>query len=935
MIVGSRVGLVSSDNGSTDVTYKGRGVYDVSGMYNQNTIDTALDNLQFEPVNNSSDAGRVLTDITVKVNDQKSGFVNVSGPTRVTVSRVNDAPTLTDGTPFLDAIDENAGDDDGDGTDGDDDVKKNNNNPGTTVATLLTRTGGTNDVDSSPLGLAVVGVDNTNGTYQFSTDGGTTFSNFSGGESLSSATLLDETALVRFVPDVNFNGDNTRGIVFKAWDQFAASNGQTGVDTTPNGGTGAENGFSSTTDAAGITVNAVNDAPTLVVNRARPVIQGGTGGLSQARLQATDPETTDPAALTYTIDTDATEGQLVNTATSTQLDQGDTFTQQAVNDSNVEYQSSSTTIARSDTIGFTVADGSGGSTAGTIDFVLSPAPYGSGSALALDGSGDWVQSDAVSDALDGAAALTASAWVYPDPDISTGQTAVLAFNGDTQDNRNILFYESERFQYYDPVIEFQPSTETFAAGQWYHVAFVVEPDGSGVLYVDGTQQATFTSDERPVAEGAFSIGQEFDGASPSDFFQGRIDQVRLWKSALTQAEIQGRAARTINVSSATATDLVAAYRFDESGGPAYDVAGGQDGTFQNDAGVTNFSGAPVGQQSAAVQSGSQSLGPSGAAVTVENVSASGTDALVVSRHGTTGGPAFTASEDGEDFSQISGDVTERLSVVWGFTAIGSPTADVTLDYSGLSGFSTPDNVRLLKRSGGRGTAWQDVSGNWAWDEQAKTFSKTGVSSFSQFAIGEAATALPVELAGFAATAAEDAVTLTWQTASETGNAGFRVQRRGDGKTGGPGDWLEVGAVDGAGTTTEVQSYAFTDTVVPYDADSLTYRLKQIDTDGTVSYSETRTVARNVVQQVQLLGTYPNPARGRTTVRFAIPEGNAASDVTLRLYDVLGRQVRKVRAGAEAGRHELQLDTGGLASGTYFLRLTAGGTTRTQQVMVVQ
>ena len=58
-------------------------------------------------------------------------------------------------------------------------------------------------------------------------------------------------------------------------------------------------------------------------------------------------------------------------------------------------------------------------------------------------------------------------------------------------------------------------------------------------------------------------------------------------------------------------------------------------------------------------------------------------------------------------------------------------------------------------------------------------------------------------------------------------------------------------------------------------------------------------------------------------------------MTLRLYDVLGRQVRTVRSSAEAGRHELQLDTDGLASGTYFLRLTAGGTTKTQQVTVVQ
>ena len=204
-------------------------------------------------------------------------------------------------------------------------------------------------------------------------------------------------------------------------------------------------------------------------------------------------------------------------------------------------------------------------------------------------------------------------------------------------------------------------------------------------------------------------------------------------------------------------------------------------------------------------------------------------------------------------------------------------------------------------------------------------------------------ALPVELAGFEAEArGSRSVALQWQTASETNNAGFEIQRlvkssRRGGSTS-PSEktdgWQTVGSVDGAGTTTAPQSYTFRDEDVPYDADSLTYRLKQIDVDGSVSYSAARTVARSAVEQVRLLGTYPNPARHRATVRFAVPAG-AAQDVTLRLYDVLGRQVRTVSSTATAGRHELQLDTSRLPNGTYFLRLTAGGTTKTQQLTVVR
>jgi hypothetical protein len=141
-------------------------------------------------------------------------------------------------------------------------------------------------------------------------------------------------------------------------------------------------------------------------------------------------------------------------------------------------------------------------------------------------------------------------------------------------------------------------------------------------------------------------------------------------------------------------------------------------------------------------------------------------------------------------------------------------------------------------------------------------------------------------------------------------------------------------VAGAGTTTEVRSYTFTDEGVPYDADSLTYRLNQIDTDDSTSYSDPVAVARGAVEQVRLPGTYPNPARSRATVRLAIPAGSSQK-VTLRLYGVLERQVRTVRSSAEAGRHTLQLDTGELASGTYFLRLVPGSATLTERMTVVR
>jgi hypothetical protein len=190
------------------------------------------------------------------------------------------------------------------------------------------------------------------------------------------------------------------------------------------------------------------------------------------------------------------------------------------------------------------------------------------------------------------------------------------------------------------------------------------------------------------------------------------------------------------------------------------------------------------------------------------------------------------------------------------------------------------------------------------------------------------TGLPVELANFDAVRSGSSVELRWQTASETNNAGFRVQRKAGEESG--DTWTTVGSVDGSGTTSESKRYRYVDDNLPYAADRLTYRLRQVDTDGSSSFSKEVTVERSVTE-VQLLGTYPNPVQQRATLRYAVPE---RQDVTIHLYDVLGRRVQTVVDGGRDGRHTTQLDVSRLASGVYFLRLTAGGQIRTQKLTVV-
>ena len=129
--------------------------------------------------------------------------------------------------------------------------------PSGNVISAILATGGDpiTDTDNNPKeGIAVTGVDNTNGTWEYSTNGGGVWTAF-GAVSDTSATLLKDNALLRFAGATD-NG--THAITFRAWDQTSGNNGDTGVDVSTNGTTTA---FSTDTTTASITVN--NVAPTV------------------------------------------------------------------------------------------------------------------------------------------------------------------------------------------------------------------------------------------------------------------------------------------------------------------------------------------------------------------------------------------------------------------------------------------------------------------------------------------------------------------------------------------------------------------------------------------------------------------------------------------------------------------------------------------------
>ncbi len=84
---------------------------------------------------------------------------------------------------------------------------------------------------------------------------------------------------------------------------------------------------------------------------------------------------------------------------------------------------------------------------------------------------------------------------------------------------------------------------------------------------------------------------------------------------------------------------------------------------------------------------------------------------------------------------------------------------------------------------------------------------------------------------------------------------------------------------------------------------------------------------------QISQNYPNPFNPTTKIKFEIPK---SSFVTLKVYDILGREVAKlVNQGKSAGSYEINFDASELTSGIYFYRIQAGNFAQTRKMMLLK
>jgi|SRR5690554_1312344 len=174
--------------------------------------------------------------------------------------------------------------------------------------------------------------------------------------------------------------------------------------------------------------------------------------------------------------------------------------------------------------------------------------------------------------------------------------------------------------------------------------------------------------------------------------------------------------------------------------------------------------------------------------------------------------------------------------------------------------------------------------------------------------------VPVELTSFTASVVDNGVVLNWKTATETNNYGFEIERKSNGV------YDKIGFVNGFGTTTEPKNYTFADTEL---ADgNYTYRLKQIDYDGSFSYSNEVNVDYTSPKEFGLSQNYPNPFNPVTRIEFSLA---VDSKVTLTVFNILGEKVATlVNGNLPAGVQNINFDASNLNSGVYFYRIDAAG-----------
>lgn len=534
---------------------------------------------------------------------------------------------------------------------------------------------------------------------------------------------------------------------------------------------------------------------------------------------------------------------------------------------------------------------------------------GSGNALAFDATDSYVEinSNANNTIVD-AGGYTLEFWFKTPDNTSVNQSMIYKQNG-----YNVIWQGKNSpisVKEGGSLITINTTKTSWEANRWYHLAVIKSNMNSVRLLVDGVASGNGTGSSHTSGT-TFRIGANGSGASINNVFAGQIDEVRLWNATLTDDKLREGICSKIRTSHTNYSNLLVYYDFNE-----LDITNDSrimlDKKNNNTAQLKNFandariiSGARIGDYSKVFNNQTTA--------NFENptLSTDPKDDLTVEiAPGVQPPPAhihiyYVDCEP--NLKTLPGGTPTLLSIdstYWGVHIIGNDIYNYTVDYNfeGNDNVNYIGNLELIFRDDNASTAWLR-SGSASLSIPARSVSLSSLSR-TELILAGGFGALPVRLVRFEAKKIDEkSVKLTWQTATETNNLRFEIERSGNGN-----EFERIGTIDGAGNSNAIKNYQFID----YQAlEGINYyRLKQIDTDGTFHYSSLRSVRMN--NQVTIIA-FPNPFENQFNLQF---ERLISENLTIEIRDVLGNIVQTNTL--IKGNQIFPIQTRNLPKGIYFV-----------------
>jgi hypothetical protein len=195
------------------------------------------------------------------------------------------------------------------------------------------------------------------------------------------------------------------------------------------------------------------------------------------------------------------------------------------------------------------------------------------------------------------------------------------------------------------------------------------------------------------------------------------------------------------------------------------------------------------------------------------------------------------------------------------------------------------------------------------------------------------TPLAVELSSFTGQVANKDVVLRWNTITEENSYGFEIERKLNSENGiQNAEWYKIAFIESYGNSNSPREYSFVDKNVAPSGEYL-YRLKMIDLDGSIQYSNIVKVNRAAPERFYLFQNYPNPFNPSTRIEFSVPR---STYVTLKVFNLLGEEIATLAAQEfKAGTFTVDWNAKGVASGVYIYRLVAGSFVDAKKLLLLK